>query len=286
MPLTKSSSRRSTIRSLMLISGLVVLFCFMLPYGVKAAPPAPAGAETCAECHTEETDAWQESPHAQTIDDAGDIHGATCEDCHGLYVADHPDEGVMQLTVDSSPCQKCHSRTYQEWEGTIHAENGVQCIGCHLSHSQHFRVSDERLCASCHRERLDTAHGQSGVSCVDCHLSSTNPHEVAYISPDDGEAKIPEPSHDFTAVVSKDCVNCHGQEVHQEDIARVSNVVSASAPGCEPALVARLESAEQTNKSLMTITPASLGLGLGIGGMLGVISMLVFGYICQGTKKQ
>ena len=30
----------------------------------------------------------------------------------------------------------------------------------------------------------------------------------------------------------------------------------------------------------------SLANGLGIGGMLGVISMLVFGYICQGTKKQ
>ena len=286
MPLTRSSIRHSAIGSLILISGLAVLLCFVLPGGAEAAPPAPAGAEKCAECHTEETEAWHDSPHAQTIDAEGDIHGATCEDCHGSYVADHPDEGLMQLTVDSSPCQKCHSRTYQEWEGTIHAKNGVQCIGCHLSHSQHFRVSDDRLCESCHRERLDTAHGQSGVSCIDCHLSSTNAHEVGYINSENSSAKIPEPSHDFTAVVSADCVNCHGHEVHQENLARVSNIQPAGTPGCQPELIAKLESAEQTNKSLMTITPASLGLGLGIGGMLGVIAMLVFGYICQGMKKQ
>jgi hypothetical protein len=286
MPQPKSSTRSSTIWQLILVSSLVVLFCFMLPAGAYAAPPSPAGAEICAKCHADETDAWHNSPHAKAVDSEGDALGATCEDCHGSYVADHPEADVMQLTIDSSACKKCHISTFRQWEGSIHAQNGVQCIGCHLSHSQEFRISDEQLCASCHREHLDTAHGQSGVSCIDCHLSATNRHEVAFISTDEGEVSIPAPSHDFTAVLSKDCVNCHGQDVHQENIARVANVQSSAKAECEPELVAKLESTQQENQSLMTMTPVSLGLGIGIGGMLGVIFMLVIGYINQGVTKQ
>ena len=216
--------------------------------------------------------------------------GATCEDCHGPYVEDHPEAGVMQLTIDSSACKKCHASTFKQWQESIHAQNGVQCIGCHLSHSQSFRVSDDKLCASCHRERLDTAHGQADVSCIDCHLSPTNSHqEVSLVSSrgGEGETSIPAPDHDFTAVMSKDCVNCHGQEVHREDL-QVANVRSVSNVSCEPEpeLIAKLENAEQTNQSLMTMTPVSLGLGIGIGGMLGVIFMLVIGYINQGITKQ
>jgi hypothetical protein len=268
----------------MLISGLVVLLCFLLPGAVNAAPPAPAGAETCAECHVEETEAWQDSAHAHAPEG---IHGATCEDCHGAYVEDHPEAGLMQLTMDSSVCEDCHTGTFAEWEDSIHAQNDVQCIGCHLSHSQEFRVSDDRLCASCHRDRLNTVHGRSNVSCIDCHLSSTS--EVSFVSAGEtnqaGESvhSIPAASHDFTGVVAKDCVGCHGEDVHQQDAGQASPLGTLE---CEPEIIAKLENAEQTNRSLMTITPASLGLGMGIGGMLGVITMLVIGYISQGMKKQ
>jgi hypothetical protein len=136
---------------------------------------------------------------------------------------------------------------------------------------------------------LDTAHGQSGISCIDCHLSSTNAHEVtevALVSTTSEETEIPSASHDFTAVLSEDCVNCHGGEVHREAVEPVSNVWSASETReCEPELIAKLENAEQTNKSLMTITPLSLGLGMGVGGMLGIIFMLALGYISQGMNK-
>jgi hypothetical protein len=270
------------IRQLLLIGCLFGLLSFILPASVMAAPPAPAGAEKCAECHTEETEAWQNSEHASAVDDQTGALGATCEGCHGSYVEGHPETDVMQLTVDSSVCHDCHTSTFEQWEKSIHAQNDVQCIGCHLSHSQEFRLSDEALCAACHRERLDTAHGQADVSCIDCHLSSTDPHkEVTLVKAMESGSDIPAASHDFTAVLSKDCVNCHGQDVHREDMARVSNVRSPATPECQPELIAKLEATQRTNKSLQTMTPISLGLGIGIGGMLGIIFMLIVGYINQ-----
>ena len=56
-------------------------------------------------------------------------------------------------------------------------------------------------------------------------------------------------------------------------------------PDCEPAIIAKLETTEQTNKSLMTMAPVSLGLGIGIGGMLGIVFVLVLCYINQGMIK-
>jgi formate-dependent nitrite reductase cytochrome c552 subunit len=73
----------------------------------------------------------------------------TFEDCHGPYVEDHPKTGTMQLTVDSAICETCHTTTFDQWAGSLHAQSGVQCIGCHLSHSQTFRLTDEALCGTC-----------------------------------------------------------------------------------------------------------------------------------------
>ena len=53
-----------------------------------------------------------------------------------------------------------------------------------------------------------------------------------------------------------------------------------------PELAAQLKAAEQANKSLRIMTLVSLGLGMGIGGMLGIIFMLAVGYVVQGRAKQ
>ncbi len=275
-----------SIRRLVLISGLIVLLFLLLPVATLAAPPPPIGAEKCAECHSEETGAWQDSPHANAVGNEEGVPGATCEACHGAYVEDHPEAGVMQLTVDSSICEDCHASTFGQWRDSIHAQAGVQCIGCHLSHSQGFRLSDEALCASCHRDWLDTVHGELDVGCIDCHVASTASHEIVLASSDESSNVITAPSHDFTASLSRDCVKCHGEEIHKEDMAATTNVRALVTPECEPKLVAKLETVEQTNRSLQTMTPVSLGLGMGIGGMLGIIFMLVINYINQGRGRQ
>ncbi len=304
---------------LRLIFFAVVLL--MLPAAALADEPGYEGPQKCAECHQAETEAWQTSPHAQALkplnhhedttcaEEPGSegcaclschttdfdpaqgtftYGGVTCEACHGAYVEGHPQNGVMQLDVDSSVCQECHVDTHQEWLASSHGEANVQCISCHLSHSQEFRLTDENLCGSCHRDHVSdfahAAHHNAGITCTNCHLSSP----ASADSTTGGAA----PSHSF-AVSSDTCVTCHGQTIHEEEAApaapvsapEVAQASLAPAPGA-PAqeLVAKLEMAEHTNDTLKAVSVTSLGLGIGIGGMLGIILMLVFG--CIGRRRE
>jgi formate-dependent nitrite reductase cytochrome c552 subunit len=314
----------------LLVGLLVVLLGLLLPATVLAGPPDPGyqGPEKCAECHSAETEAWQNSPHALAMADIDEsehmacgeevgteectclgchttdfdpiertyaYEGVSCEACHGAYVEGHPKDGVMHLDIDSSVCSDCHVETYEQWQDSLHGQTGVQCIGCHLSHSQDFRLTDEALCGACHRDRLEdfahTAHESSEVTCTDCHLSSVTAHETAALASADQSIGRPvAPSHSFTVVSSQACVSCHGQTIHEviprDDLTQAANVRLLAMADRAPELAAQLEAAEQTNKSLRVMTLVSLGLGIGIGGMMGIIFMLVIGYVVQGRAKQ
>ena len=324
--------RSSTTKKLS-IAFLVVLLGLSLPMTVFAGPPEPGyqGPEKCAECHSAETEAWQGSPHAQAMSDIDEsvqlacseemdivecscltchttdfnptestyvYEGVSCEACHGPYVEGHPKDGVMHLDVDSSVCSDCHVDTYAEWQDSLHAQAGVQCIGCHLSHSQDFRLTDEALCGTCHRDQLEdfahTSHQSSEVGCTDCHLPSAHANETeALLASADqsiGHSMAP-PSHSFTVVSSQACVGCHGQTIHEvvpgdELTTQTANVRLLAMADRVPELAAQLKATEQANKSLRVMTLVSLGLGLGIGGMLGIIFMLVVGYVAQGRTKR
>ena len=320
----------SAMGRLLLVGLLVVLLGLLLPAAVLAGPPDPGyqGPEKCAECHSPEAEAWQDSPHAQAMADIDEsehmacgegieteecsclgchttdfdpiegtyaYEGVSCEACHGAYVEGHPKDGVMHLDVDSSICSDCHVETYGQWQDSLHGQAGVQCIGCHLSHSQDFRLTDEALCGACHRDRLEdfahTAHENSEVGCTDCHLSSATAHETsALASADQSIGRPVAPSHSFTVVSSQACVSCHGQTIHEvvprDDLTQAANVRLLAMADRAPELATQLEAAEQTNKSLRVMTLVSLGLGIGIGGMMGIIFMLVIGYVVQGRAKQ
>jgi hypothetical protein len=322
--------KSNPIGRLLLGGFLVVLLGLSLPGAVLAGPPDPdyQGPEKCAECHSIETEAWQNSPHAQAmahidqseqtacsedtetaecsclgchttdfdpIDRTYAYGGVSCEACHGPYVEGHPKDGVMHLDVDSSICSDCHAETHEQWQDSLHAQAGVQCIGCHMSHSQDFRLTDEALCGACHRDRLEdfahTAHESSEVGCTDCHLSSAPTLETAALVSVDQSAGRPEaPSHSFAVVSSEACVGCHGQTIHEvvphDDLAQVANVQLLAMADRAPELANELQAAEETNKSLRVMTLVSLGLGMGVGGMLGIIFMLVVGYVVQGRAKQ
>jgi len=321
--------KSNPIGRLLLGGFLVVLLGLSLPGAVLAGPPDPGyqGPEKCAECHSVETEAWKNSPHAQAmahidqseqmacseeteteecsclgchttdfdpIDRTYAYGGVSCEACHGPYVEGHPKDGVMHLDVDSSICSDCHAETHEQWQDSLHAEAGVQCIGCHMSHSQDFRLTDEALCGACHRDRLEdfahTAHESSEVGCTDCHLSATTHETAALVSIDQSIGRPEAPSHSFTVVSSEACVGCHGQTIHEvvphDDLSQVANVQLLAMADRAPELANELQAAEETNKSLRVMTLVSLGLGMGVGGMLGIIFMLVVGYVVQGRAKQ
>jgi len=327
---TTVSLNGRTIKHLLWIGCLVVLLGLLLPATALAEPPEPSyeGPEKCAECHAAETDAWRNSPHANAMADIDDslqsacgaglassncscltchttdfnpvdstyvYGGVACEACHGPYVEGHPQDGMMQLDVDSSVCEDCHVETHQQWQDSSHAEAGVQCIGCHLSHSQEFRLTDETLCGSCHRHQVEdfahTAHDTQDITCTDCHLSTIAANEAtAMVSTGVTMVGGTAPSHRFTVVSSQACLNCHGETIHEEttreDLTQAANVRLLAMADRAPELASQLEAEEQANKSLRVMTFVSLGLGLGIGGMLGIIFMIVVGYISQGRAKQ
>lgn len=307
-------------RRWLLIGCLVVALSLLVPATVLAVSPGPQdeGPEVCAQCHSEETEAWQDSPHARAttaLDESlvEECHeggsgaqceclachttdfdaesgsftdaGVTCEACHGELVEGHPGSGTMTLDVDSSVCQDCHQNTFGEWQETDHAEANVQCISCHKSHSQEVRLTDEALCASCHRDRVEdfahTAHEDVGLDCTDCHLSDPTAEGEQAMG---GGA----PSHRFE-VASHVCADCHGETIHamgfgpseSEDQA----VSIAAMADRSRELAAELEEAREENSSLRTMSLVTLGVGLGVGGILGLILAFVLGRLVQGRSE-
>jgi hypothetical protein len=281
---------RRAIERLALASCLVLVCCLVFTGRASADPPTPSGAEKCAQCHEDETDAWGDSPHAAAVDSL-DMPGAACEDCHGPYVEDHPKTGTMQLTVDSAICETCHTTTFDQWADSLHAQSGVQCIGCHLSHSQTFRLTDEALCGTCHKTQLEdfscSVHDVADVSCTTCHLSSANFHPIAMADSGEAAGPVSAPGHDFTGVGAAECMNCHGQELHALSPSEAQQTDADMLVLAErvPVLTTQLKTVEQENDRLQAMTPISLGLGIGIGGFLGVVFMLIAGYISQGRKS-
>ena len=258
-------SREATAKVLIVLS-LALLLILGLP-GIAAADGLanrPALSDACVSCHTNETAAWQASPHAKAQ--------IGCETCHGPLVADHPaKKGSMKLEVESTGCRSCHSATYDQWKSSPHAGMGVQCIGCHLSHSQKARLTDATLCGSCHGQVLTEAahgaHNAAKIGCVDCHASSP-----------DGKSA---PSHTFT-VVADNCVTCHGKTIHQF----VAQTSDKQKPDVERALSIKVQELEESNRSMMPLMAINLGLGLGVGGLGGVVFMLAVMYIRERRAQR
>jgi len=253
---------------------------FVLAISVQAAPAAQESEEGCG-CHSAETETWLASPHAQLKADGTAV--ATCESCHGAYVRGHPEEGMIPLKADSSVCSTCHDRTFGEWDGTVHAQAGVQCISCHVSHSQDLRLTDEKLCQSCHRDSLEdplhTAHWIGDATCTSCHLSDSQIDASQSVASADPTAILSgTPRHDFVSVSSRNCLDCHkktvsaGAQPAQGDYALHRELLQTAST--VPMLRAELVITEQANRTLALLNPVSLGFGISIGGLLGIVFVL------------
>ncbi len=253
-------SNRPAARRLFIICCLAVFFALLLATATLAADP-----NSCASCHPTEAKTWDMSPHAK--------RGVACEACHGEYVANHAESGAMQLDASSHVCEYCHEKAYADWQESGHAQAGVQCIGCHLSHSQGLRLAGKALCLSCHSGDIEGAFhaDHKNAECADCHVSEVQ----------EGAASLF--SHDFRAI-STACVDCHAQAATRTVIQKQEQ---AAVEATDPAyvLATRLDAAEASNDSLQTMTVVSLGLGLGIGGVLGIVFTLVVFYIVQGRQR-
>ncbi len=279
----------------MLACCLVALAGLVLPALVWAGPPRSgpgdtgSGSEICATCHPKEMETWSGSPHAQVKLADGSV-GVTCEDCHGAYVEGHPQKGLMQLSTDSSVCKSCHAKTYEKWSISAHGRLNVQCIGCHVAHSQGLRLTDNTLCTACHQtpptDMAHTAHSQAGVVCVSCHVSTASTQTAAAAAPTADASS----GHDFMAASSQPCVTCHDKT----PASPTADTTSSQAVGLASAAMAEqpsgpvtaVETQERPAQALQIMPFITLGLGMGIGGILGIVFMLTIGYINHGRAKR
>ena len=278
--------------TLCLLLGFLLAVVLLWPTPVQAETLPPDIDKPCADCHEAENEAWQISPHATTIDPLTGHSGATCNDCHGEYIEDHPRTGVMTLKVDSTVCGDCHEATFDQWQGTTHAEADVECTSCHLSHSQTLRLTDEALCVSCHKEPVKdsfhTAHWVSEVACTGCHLT-TPPHEALASTDPTGVVAMSQavPSHDFVTVAAQECLDCHRNDIENvaslpDEAASAQAMLLVNAKRATT-LATALQATERQVHALGIMTPVALGIGLGIGGFLGIVFMLLLSY---WSKKQ
>jgi hypothetical protein len=273
-------------RGLRLLLAVLSFACLALlgAQAAQAAAPAqeePAIPMTLEEkqgcgCHSLEKESWQMSPHGQLDADGEPV--AACATCHGEYVEGHPDEGMIPLATDSSACTDCHEQTAAEWAGTVHAEAGIQCISCHLSHTQDLRVTSDQLCQSCHREALQdplhTAHWLGETPCTNCHVAQDDIHAGGMAAADPAAVLPVTPRHDFVAVSGSNCLDCHGKDVTTLDGPAQTKFVVRNelmqTANQVPTLRTELANAQQANRTLSFWQPVSLGLGIGIGGILGI----------------
>jgi hypothetical protein len=282
----RSRTRVFLPAALRLLALTLVTAWLFAPFAALAqeapAQSVPSGEEPpvtkpCASCHSDETAAWRNSPHAMPANPSTFDPAATCESCHGEYVRGHPDSGVVELRVDSSMCKDCHEDTYVEWQNSIHGQENVQCISCHEAHSQEMRLTDDRLCESCHKESLGdslhTAHWGTEATCTTCHAS------IGDESAARAAGHVPAPNHDFISVSSTGCLDCHREDVQSDGATVAAADPKASAAQEIAAANADLERTldrERTeNKALATLSVTNLGLGVGVGGVLGIVFMLL-----------
>ena len=281
--LTRSNTQiqfAGAVRNGLLMSIVVLCLVLFTATVVSAQDTLPENEAGCG-CHSMEKETWEMSPHAGLLDDGTPI--AACETCHGAYVRGHPDEGMIMLDTDSSVCIACHAGTAEQWTDTVHAEAGVQCIGCHVAHSQNLRLEDQQLCRSCHQEALadplHTAHWLADAACTSCHLSEAQPAANAAIASNDpSHGFLSTPVHDFTTVSAARCLDCHREQVTAGTPANASFTTQQAllTTAAEvPALRTRVLSAENTERTLALLSPLALGFGISLGGILGIAFVLV-----------
>ena len=180
--------------------GLVTLEPITSPAFVVVQNP-----EICAECHRDEFQRWQASPHANAStkdvflqefaaqgrpnycmschasgynSNTGEysFEGVVCGNCH-LVTGDtqHPPAPV-EMADAPADCGRCHSGahapTYEEWLVTSHKSAGIDCVDCHTPHNNGLLLGDvNSTCGDCHQEAvMDRIHMGENMTCVDCHM--------------------------------------------------------------------------------------------------------------------
>jgi formate dehydrogenase gamma subunit len=154
---------------------------------------------------------YRESVHGRAVE-RGIEGAAACNDCHSSHNLRGPldPESLISRQNVSSTCGKCHSKAFEEYEGSIHglaAKRGVGrspvCTDCHGIHSIKAKVdpassvAEKKIamttCPQCHGAEWITR--EYGVSTLNVKSYLDSYHGLAKKGGD---------------VVAANCASCHG----------------------------------------------------------------------------
>jgi DmsE family decaheme c-type cytochrome len=187
-----------------------------------------AGADTCLNCHEEETATYSSSAifkgkHAHRGDKRSPFGagGLQCEACHGPG-GEHASRGSKKkLTINSfkadsylsveqrnGACLTCHEGTSRTaWHASAHERGQVACTDCHKMHVERdpmlSKASQPQVCETCHKQQRADFHKTSAhpvrqglMSCSDCH----SPHGSS------APAMLAQPT------LNQTCFTCHADK--------------------------------------------------------------------------
>jgi hypothetical protein len=134
-----------------------------------------------------------------------------------------------------------------------------------------------------------TAHSVAGMTCVDCHLPLHSEGTPPEGTPSETTTLVrggTAPDHSFKPADGS-CAACHGSNVHQqvvnEEAVQFGATTLVQLTERTQALARELDDAKRENRSLQVMTVVSLGFGLGVGGVLGIIFVFV---VCHFSREK
>ena len=129
-------------------------------------------------------------------------HGVVCSDCH-----------ASGISVDSTVCIRCHRRTYEVYDNSVHAKKGAaSCSECHNPHNiEAYRdlTARERIavCSRCHKDFIEkhrwlpntTLHFNS-LECTSCHSLGSEKSMVFFFARRGEKESLPLTFQDLAAM--------------------------------------------------------------------------------------
>ena len=134
----------------------------------KTAMNVDVTGGTCGTCHTDARfgqEEWEESTHFATGMDC-----ATCHDPHNASLKLTVNLKEQTVTDASQLCISCHEEASMNFPYSVHSQQGVTCIDCHLEHvesdaaihkvADHSFKANIQTCSTCHAEQMH-ANGEA-----------------------------------------------------------------------------------------------------------------------------
>jgi len=143
----------------------------------KSPMPVDSSPDLCGRCHSDTRFGWQDwkvSTHYQ--------RGMDCTTCHDPHSASlkkvNKPFGAAPTSDDvSALCINCHKEHSMDFPYTVHNQNGVSCVDCHVNHIENadkaaHSVPDHSFnaslasCNTCHAEQMHSTSNEatSGTS--------------------------------------------------------------------------------------------------------------------------